>query len=116
MKYIFVGKSTSDIFEIQDGQVCSGHGKCNCGSCKCSKGYIGDFCEYKEADCPKFGSKLSDYYTEQYRKKLYECNTNPFQAKFVMARGHVNSTKLPIDSSAFAKPAGKAINVNVEMR
>lgn len=40
-----LGKSISD-------QVCSNHGECDCGSCRCDPGYTGSYCECLECnDC-----------------------------------------------------------------
>lgn len=39
---------TNLLLHSKADKVCSGHGVCECGSCKCERGYSGKYC----AECP----------------------------------------------------------------
>ena len=44
-------------------EICSNHGECQCGKCKCDKGYKGKYCQ-KEVDkdsvCQKLGPCINE--------------------------------------------------------
>ena len=50
------GDSGSSLIVNQDCETksnnCNGNGKCKCGKCECTEGYIGEFCKCDRDECP----------------------------------------------------------------
>ena len=44
-------------------EICSNHGECQCGKCKCDKGYKGKYCQKefdKDSVCQKLGPCINE--------------------------------------------------------
>ncbi|CAB3248239.1 unnamed protein product [Arctia plantaginis] len=53
-----VFNSSSSCIQQGDNDVCTGHGSCECGACRCRPGYTGKFCQCNDLSCPLGDGKL----------------------------------------------------------
>merc|ERR1712024_247399 len=63
--------------ETEEGVVCSGHGKCECGLCHCESGYIGEHCACRNRDdCGSHGDAVCDPVTKLASCKCKDSHTH----------------------------------------